>query len=86
MLGPDLMVDHTHGSDPAAGQFRRRRTDWEGIGLFFDVEPQSARELLAAWWSDTGSYDSALRARVSHRRLARLLGDYAGRRAASKRS
>jgi rhamnosyltransferase len=86
VLGPDLMVDHTHGSDPAGGQFRRRRTDWVGLGEFFPVERQSARELLSAWWRDTGTYESALRARLSHRRLARLLGDYAGRRAASSRS
>ena len=86
VLGPDLMVEHSHSRDPVRGQFRRRRTDWVGIGMFFPVQPQTAGELVAAWWGDVGAHDSAMRARLSHRRLARLLGDYAGRRAAARRS
>ncbi|MCW2990036.1 MAG: glycosyl transferase family 2 [Solirubrobacterales bacterium] len=86
VFGPDLMVAHSHGSDPLGEQFRRARNDWVGLGMFRAVEPPRLRELATDWWAPGASYDSALRARLSHKRLARLLGGYAGRRAASRRS
>jgi glycosyltransferase involved in cell wall biosynthesis len=39
-----------------------------------------ARALAHAWWSDTRWYESGLRARLSHRRAARLLGAHRGLR------
>jgi rhamnosyltransferase len=86
VFGPDLMVDHSHGNDPLRDQYRRSRIDWVGLGMFSDVAPPSRRELVSEWWTESSSYDSALRARLSPKRLARLLGAYAGRREASRRS
>ncbi|MDX6666539.1 MAG: hypothetical protein QOG68_2745 [Solirubrobacteraceae bacterium] len=86
VLGPDLIVDHSHGRDPLRDQFRRERIQWIGLGMYLPVERQTPRELLTTWWADTGGYTSALRARLSPKRLARLTGGYAGRRAASSRS
>jgi hypothetical protein len=36
--------------------------------------------MLREWWTDQDSYRSRSRARLSHRRAARLLGRYAGLR------
>jgi hypothetical protein len=34
--------------------------------------------MVREWWTDQDSYRSMSRARLSHRRAARLLGRYAG--------
>jgi len=36
--------------------------------------------MVHEWWTDQDSYRSPSRARLSHRRAARLLGRYAGLR------
>ena len=50
--------------------------------MFLGDEPYGPSELVHEWWSDDRFYESRLRSRLSHRRAARLLGAYAGRRAA----
>ena len=85
-LGPGLTVEHSHNDDPPREQYRRHYLQWQGLAMFRPVDRPSAAESLRTWWSDREFYDSALRARLSPKRLARLAGDYAGRRAASRRS
>jgi rhamnosyltransferase len=80
-----LLVDHDHTHDPVASIYRRARREAEGLATFLDLPPYGPRELAAEWWSDLRFYDSSLRARLSHRRAARLLGAYAGRRRAARR-
>jgi hypothetical protein len=71
---------------PATGlgvRQRRRgvsRREAEGYAAFLDDPPGPATPaaLARAWWSDTRWYGSPARARLSHRRAARLYGAYAG--------
>jgi rhamnosyltransferase len=85
-VDPALWVDHDHSKDPLPSMFRRARREREGYEMFLDLPPVTLRSLLGEWWSDQASYRSSWRARLSHRRAARLLGAYAGsRRAHSNR-
>jgi hypothetical protein len=79
-VDPTLAVDHDHTHDSLRAIFNRARREAQGYAAFLDQEPYGPRELLDDWWSDLRWYDSAARARLSHRRAARLLGSYAGRR------
>jgi rhamnosyltransferase len=80
VLSPGLTVDHSHVGDPPRAQFDRAYREWSWATAFADVEPLSVRELATRWWSDREFYDSALRARLAPKRLARLTGEFAGRR------
>jgi rhamnosyltransferase len=80
MIDPGLLVDHDHTHDPVAAIFSRARREAQGFKDFLDVPPYGLGELLRDWWSDLRFYDSPLRARLSHRRAARMLGEYVGRR------
>lgn len=84
VIDPALLVDHDHTHDPVASIYRRARREAEGLGMFLDLPPYGVRELTGEWWSDRRFYDSSVRARLSHRRAARLLGAYAGRRRAAR--
>lgn len=84
VIDPRLSVEHDHTHDPLPSIYRRARREAEGFAMFLDTPPYGARELLRDWYSDLRFYDSPLRARVSHRRAARLLGEYAGRRRARR--
>jgi rhamnosyltransferase len=84
-VDPALMVEHDHTHDPVLAIYRRARREAEGLALAFGLPPYGAREVIAQWWSDLRFYRSALKARLSHRRAARLLGAYAGRRRAGRR-
>jgi rhamnosyltransferase len=86
VLGPDLHVEHSHASDPVRSQYRRARNDWIGLGLYQEVSPPSVADLARTWWGRTRGWDNPWRARLSPARTARLLGDHAGQRAASRRS
>jgi rhamnosyltransferase len=86
VLDPALVVQHGHGADPLREQFRRGYLQWVGLGMFLPIERQSLPALAGQWWNDRESYDSALRARLSPKRIARLAGTYTGRRAAHRRS
>ncbi len=85
VIDPALVVEHDHTHDPLAAIYRRARREAQGFAAFIDYPPYGLREVAARWWSDLRYYDSAWRARLSHRRAARLLGEYAGRRRARRR-
>jgi rhamnosyltransferase len=83
VLDPALAVDHDHTHDPALSIYRRARREAAGFTAFLspdELPPAGVRALAAEWWSDTRFYDSLWRARLSHRRGARLLGTFAGAR------
>ena len=86
VIDPGLLIDHDHTHDPLASIYLRARREWTGIGTFVELQPYGPRELASDWWSDLRWYRSAARARLSHRRAARLLGAYAGRRRAIRRA
>lgn len=84
VVGPDLQVDHDHSKDSMLDTFDRARREWFALGAFVDLEPYRRRDVLAQWWSDQETYRSRARARLSHRRAARLTGRYVGQRAAAR--
>jgi rhamnosyltransferase len=82
VVDPALVVDHDHSHDSVRGIYGRARREAVAYAAFLDGGRHGGpRELAREWWSDLRWYDSPLRARLSHRRAARLLGAYAGRRA-----
>ena len=80
VIDRSLAVDHDHTHDPSAAIYRRARREEQGFAAFLEPAPYGPRELVREWWGDLRFYDSPLRARLSYRRAARLLGAYAGRR------
>jgi rhamnosyltransferase len=84
-IDPAAVVEHSHAHDPVLSIYGRARREWEGLGAFIELSPYGPRELIGDWWGDLRWYPSPLRARLSHRRAARLLGTYAGRRRAVRR-
>lgn len=79
VIGSDLVVDHDHSKDPVRDLYVRGKREWTGYAMYLELEDYTLTELAREWWRDLGTYRSALRARLSHRRAARLLGTYAGR-------
>jgi rhamnosyltransferase len=82
VVDPALAVDHDHTHDSLRAIYSRARREARAYAMFLgEAAPgaPSAAALAHEWWSDTRWYDSALRARLSHRRAARLLGAYHGR-------
>jgi rhamnosyltransferase len=82
VVDPALVVDHDHTHDSLRSIYRRARREAQAYTMFAEPGPYGPRELGREWWSDLRWYGSSGRARLSHRRAARLLGAYAGRRAA----
>lgn len=80
VIDPALAVDHDHSKDGARELYQRFKREWEGYGMYLDLPPYPARDALREWWSERGTYSSRARARLSHRRAARLAGTWAGRR------
>jgi rhamnosyltransferase len=83
LLDPGLVVEHDHTHDPVAQIYRRARREAAGYRAFLGDRapgPGSMAALAAQWWTDMRFYASPWRARLSHRRTARLLGEYAGAR------
>jgi rhamnosyltransferase len=80
VLDPALLVDHDHTHDPVLSIYRRARRETEGFAAFLDLPHYGLRDLARAWWSDLRFYRSPVKARLSHRRAARLLGEWVGRR------
>jgi rhamnosyltransferase len=86
VVDPALGVDHSHSKDPLPDIYRRARREWEGLAMDRDdIRPQGVAELARAWWTDRGTYTSPWRARLSHRRAARLAGGFTGRRRGAAR-
>lgn len=80
VLDPGLTVDHSHVGDPPRDQFDRAYREWSWAGAFADVPPLGLGELAQRWWTDREFYGSGWRARLAPKRLARLGGEFAGRR------
>jgi rhamnosyltransferase len=87
VVDPALTVDHDHTHDSLRAIFTRARREAAAYRAFLppaDPPPagaaHGAKALAREWWSDTRWYTSPTRARLSHRRAARLLGAYASRR------
>jgi rhamnosyltransferase len=86
-IDASFVVDHDHTHDPLPVIYTRARLQWEALASFLaDEQAYGAPELVTEWWSDLRFYSSPARARLSHRRAARLLGAYAGRRRARRRA
>jgi rhamnosyltransferase len=85
VVDPGLVVDHDHTHDSLPAIYRRARREAEGLATFLDGDA-GGEGLVREWWSDRTFYGSSLRARLSHRRAVRLLGEHAGRRRARARS
>jgi glycosyltransferase involved in cell wall biosynthesis len=82
VVDPTLASDHDHTHDSLSSTYRRASREARGFAGFLDVPHYGPRELARDWWTGRGWHRSPLRARASPRRLARLLGAYAGRRTA----
>jgi hypothetical protein len=54
--------------------------------MYVDLAPHTTRDALRLWWSDQETYRSRSRARLSHRRAARLLGRWAGQRGSGRQA
>jgi glycosyltransferase involved in cell wall biosynthesis len=80
VIDPALAVDHDHSKDGLRATYQRYVREWEGYGMYLDLTPYRLRDVLHEWWTDRETYRSSARARLSHRRAARLAGTYAGRR------
>ena len=81
IVDPTLEVEHSHDDDVLLEVCRRARREWEGFPMYLDLPPYGARELVREWWTKRGGCRSQLRARLSPRRLAQLIGKYQGLRA-----
>lgn len=86
VIDPALAVEHDHTHDSLGSIYRRARREAEGYAMFLDPGGRGLAGLAHEWWTDRRWYRSALRARLSHRRAARLLGAYAGARAVRSRA
>ncbi len=86
VVDPSLVVDHDHSHDSLPDIYLRARREAEGFAMFLNTPVQGRGDLLREWWRDDRFYESRLRARLSHRRAARLLGAYAGRRRVGARA
>ncbi len=80
VVDPTVTVEHDHTHDSLLSIYRRARREAEAYSVFAGLASYGPRELGRDWWSDVRWYGSPARARLSHRRVARLLGSYAGRR------
>jgi hypothetical protein len=79
VLDPGLVVTHDHTHDPLVDIFARARREAAAFSQFLEPGEDPGRPLLSEWFWDTRFYANPWRARFSHRRLARLLGDRLGR-------
>jgi glycosyltransferase involved in cell wall biosynthesis len=86
VVSPEMRVDHTHGKDPARELYERSRREWYGLGMYFDLDPYPMRAAVREWWSGLEGRPSHARARISHRRAARIAGRWTAQRSLSRRS
>jgi rhamnosyltransferase len=81
LVDPGLSVDHSHGGESMPLTYQRALREYTGLGMYADVEAYGLPALAREWWCGDPAWPSALRARVSRRRAARLAGKYRGLRA-----
>jgi rhamnosyltransferase len=84
VIDPQLSVDHDHSKDPLRDLYARSRAKWLAFAMYLPVPDYPPSALVREWWSERGTWRSHARARLSHRRLAQLLGRYAGLRAGER--
>jgi glycosyltransferase involved in cell wall biosynthesis len=82
LVDPALGVDHTHGGESIRSTYGRAFLEYAGLAMYADVEPYGAGALAREWWRGDPAWPTALRARLSRRRAARLAGKYRGLRVA----
>jgi glycosyltransferase involved in cell wall biosynthesis len=80
VIDPALAVEHDHAHDSLRACFARWEREARGYGMFLDLPPYGAGDLVREWWSDQGWHRSRARARLDPRRAARLAGKWRGRR------
>jgi glycosyltransferase involved in cell wall biosynthesis len=86
ILDPRLVVEHDHTHDPVPEIFQRSRREATGFGLFLGEDAgRGVTPFLHEWFWDTRFYRNPWRARFSHRRMARLLGERVGALEARRR-
>jgi rhamnosyltransferase len=81
LVDPGLAVEHSHGGESLPLTYQRALREYTGLGMYADLDPYGISELAREWWRGEPAWPSALRARVSRRRAARLAGKYRGLRA-----
>jgi rhamnosyltransferase len=81
VIDPALVVEHDHTHDSLSSIYGRARRESAALAEFAGLPAYGPRGLAYDRWSELRWYRSRARARLSHRRAARLLGTYAGRRA-----
>ena len=84
VIDPHLSVDHDHSKEPLRVQYARARNKWLAFAMYLPVPPYPLRALAREWWSERGTWRNHLRARLSPRRAAQLMGRYGGLRAARR--
>lgn len=82
VVDPAFATDHNHRDEGPIKTFRRARGEWIGFGMYLDLGPYRARDLLRDWWHGLEGYPSHFRARIGRRRIVRLLGRWRGRKLA----
>ena len=75
-----LCVDHDHSHDPLPLVYERSRREWRGYAMYLDLEPFPLRAALSSWWNEVDGHASRARARLSPWRVAKLAGEWSGRR------
>jgi rhamnosyltransferase len=82
VVDPRLGVDHTHGGESIPLTYRRAVLEYAGLAMYADLERYGLGALAREWWRGDPAWPSAMRARLSRRRAARLAGKYRGLRVA----
>ena len=85
LIDPALAVAHDHGQDPLVETYRRAHREHEGLAMFRPPSSEGLGRTLAVWWGEREGRSSATRARLSPRRISRLLGVHNGTRAGRRR-
>lgn len=85
LVDPGLAVEHDHSDEGLLLTYRRARREAHGLGMFAPLEYQDARDVARSWWNESDGRPSHLRARLSPRRVAKLLGRWRGHRTAKGR-
>ena len=84
VFDPELLVDHDHSHDALPSVFERSKREWVGFAMYLEMPRFGLRDLAREWWTELDGHATAGRARLSPWRAARLLGEYAGRRARAR--
>jgi hypothetical protein len=79
-VDPELDVEHDHSHDPLPSVYSRSRREWIGYAMYLDLPPFPLEAAVRRWWDERDGHTTAMRARLSPWRVARLAGEWAGRR------